>query len=58
MVRKMVATIGTELISDSLKIVPVGIRATTCSTALQIITTQDKEDITVKITSYFLSTKI
>jgi len=55
-VRKMVATIGTQLFADSLKFVPVGVRATACSTALQVITTQDKEDITVKITSYFLST--
>ena len=57
-VRKMVATTGTELFEDSVEIVSVGVRATTCSTALQIVATQGKEDTTVKITSYFLSTKI
>jgi hypothetical protein len=58
MVCKMVATISTGLLADSQKIFAVGVRATTCRTALQIITAQDKEDITVKITAYFLSIKI
>ena len=50
---KMVATIGTGLVAESLELVSVGVRATTCRTALKIITTQDKGDITVNVTAYF-----